>query len=233
MVKQLAKRAFHAAGYSVRDVGRGVAGVDLLHDARVLLNDAENLVLFDIGANVGQTTLAMCEAFQSPRIHAFEPSPKTAATLRRAVGGRPGVVVEAIAFGDTVGTLPFHVTEVHSVNDSLLRPRWNAGGTVVDVPVTTVDAYCTSRGIERIDLLKIDTQGYDLRVLHGARQLLRDRRVRLFACEANFPDLYDDQAQLSDLLAFADAVGYRLVGFYELSYMNNELTYLDALFKAR
>jgi FkbM family methyltransferase len=148
-VRRLAKRAFHAAGYSLRDVGRGVGGVDLLHDARVLLGHAAGLVLFDIGANVGQTTLAMLDSFDSPRIRAFEPSPGTAAILQRAVGSRPGVVVESIAFGETVGTLPFHVTEGFSVNDSLLRPRWNAGGTVIEVPVTNVDSYCREHGLRR------------------------------------------------------------------------------------
>jgi FkbM family methyltransferase len=231
-VRRLAKRAFHAAGYSLRDVGRGVGGVELLHDARVLLGHAAGLVLFDIGANVGQTTLAMLDTFDAPRIRAFEPSPATAATLKRAVGSCPGVVVEPLAFGETVGTLPFHVTEAYSVNDSLLRPRWNAGGTMVEVPVTTVDSYCEQHGIRGIDLLKIDTQGYDVRVLRGAREMLAHRRIRLFCCEANVQDLYHGQAGLRDVLAFADEVGYRLVGFYQQSYVRNDLSYLDALFKA-
>jgi FkbM family methyltransferase len=230
--RRLAKRAVRAAGYAVRDVGRGVGGVDLLHDADVLLGARPGLVVFDIGANIGQTTLAMLEVFQAPRIRSFEPSPATVKTLRRAVEGRSGVSVEAIAFGDAVGRLPFHVTADHSVNDSLLRPRWNDGGTVVEVPVATVDSYCETHGIAQIDLLKIDTQGYDLRVLHGARRMLGDRRVRLFTCEVNQQALYHEQAQLRDLFAFGDEVGYRLVGFYEQSYVNNELSYFDVMFKA-
>jgi FkbM family methyltransferase len=219
-VRRLAKRAFRAAGYSLRDVGRGVGGVDLLHDARVLLGDAPGLTLFDVGANVGQTTLAMLDAFDSPEVHAFEPSPATAVTLRQTVGDRPGVTVESIALGETVGRLPFHVTGAYSVNDSLLRPRWDAGGTVVDVAVETVDSYCRLRDLRRIDLLKVDAQGYDLSVLRGARAMLADRRIRLFCCEANFEDLYESQAGLGEVLSFADDVGYRV------------LSYLDALFRA-
>jgi FkbM family methyltransferase len=216
----------------VRDVGRGVSGVDLLHDAGILLRDVPAPVLFDVGANIGQTTLSMLEAFTAPRIRAFEPSPATFDTLRRNVSQRPGVTVEHLAIGDTRGKAPFHVTSQHSVNDSLLAPVWQAGGSVVDVDVDTVDGYCARSGVERIDLLKIDTQGFDLRVLHGARDMLASRRIRLYSCEANMRPMYEGQATLRELLQFADEVGYSLVGFYEQSYIGNQLSYLDGLFIA-
>jgi FkbM family methyltransferase len=229
-LKRFARRAFAAAGYAVRDVGHGVAGVDLLHDARVLMGDTASPVLFDIGANIGQTALAMLDAFREPQIWSFEPSPTTFEILRKAVDGRPGVTTEAIAFGEAVSTLPFHVTRDHSVNDSLLSPAWNAGGSVVEVRVETVDHYCQALKIDRISLLKVDAQGYDLKVLEGARQMLAKRKVHLYCCEANFEHMYEGQATLLDLLAFAESVGYRLVGFYGQTYVNDRLSYLDALF---
>ena len=229
-VKRLLRQAFGAAGYAIRDVGRGVGGVELLHDARILLHDVPAPILFDVGANIGQTTQAMLDAFRTPQIYAFEPSPSTVESLRRAVGNRLGVTVEALAMGDAEGALPFHVTQDYSVNDSLLTPTWNAGGSVVEVRVDTIDNYCSSNGIESISLLKIDAQGYDLHVLRGARRMLDNRRIKLFSREANFDPMYTGQATLRDLLAFADEVGYKLVGFYELTYVKNRLTYLDILF---
>jgi hypothetical protein len=90
-VKRVIRRALGATGYAVRDVGRGVGGIDLLHDAKTLLRGVAEPVLFDVGANIGQTTHAMLGAFRTPRIHAFEPSPKTFETLRRSVGDKAGV----------------------------------------------------------------------------------------------------------------------------------------------
>lgn len=231
-LKQLARRVFAAAGYAIRNVGHGVGGVELLHDAGILLGSTKEPILFDIGANIGQTTTAMLAAFQSPRIFAFEPSPSTVLALRHAVGARLGVTVEALAIGESQGVLPFYITKNYSVNDSLLAPTWNAGGSVVEVRVDTVDNYCSNHGIKSISLLKIDTQGYDLKVLKGARSMLNDRRIKLFSCEANFEQMYEGQANLKELLAFADEVDYQLVGFYEQSYVKNRLTYLDALFFA-
>jgi hypothetical protein len=116
------------------------------------------------------------------------------------------------------------------VNDSLLVPTWNAGGRVIDVPVNTVDNYCHQHRIESISFLKIDAQGYDLHVLRGARRMLDRRRIKLYSCEANFEYMYSGQATLRELLAFADEIDYKLVGFYEQSYVMNRLAYLDALF---
>ncbi len=54
---------------------------------------------------------------------------------------------------------------------SLLRPAAAAWGSIVretEVAITTLDDYCRSTDVSRIDLLKIDTQGYELEVLRGA-----------------------------------------------------------------
>jgi FkbM family methyltransferase len=230
LLKQCIRRPIGALGYAVRDVGTGVGGVDLLHDARTLLDGVESPVLFDVGANLGQTTQAMLEAFRSPQIYAFEPSPQTFASLQRTIAGRTNVRVEPLAMGETRDTLQFHVTRDYSVNDSLLTPTWSAGGSIVEVGVETVDGYCARQRIDRIGLLKIDAQGYDLKVLKGARRMLEARNVTLYSCEANMTRMYDGQATLLELLIFAREVGYDLVGFYEQTYVKNRLSYLDALF---
>ncbi len=231
--KRLARRLLRSAGYAVRDIGRGVGGVELLHDARVLLGHPDRPEVFDVGANVGQTTLAILDHFRSPHIHAFEPSPATFRLLRQAVGGRDGVTLVPSALGDQEGMLPFNVTRDYSVNDSLLTPTWQDRGSVVEVRVETVAGYCARHRIQRIDLLKIDAQGYDLHVLRGAREMLSEKRITLFACEANQAHLYDGQPTVGDLLAFAGDAGYELVGFYEQTYVANALSYFDMLFRVR
>jgi FkbM family methyltransferase len=230
----LIRRGLSSAGYTVRDVGQGVTGVDLLHDARVLLDDIASPILFDVGANVGDVTLAMLDAFAAPRIVAFEPSPQTVQRLRSVVGARPNVTVEGIALGAEAGTCEFHVTSQHPVNDSLLKPLWDdPHATVATVDVQTIDEYCQRHGIHVIDLLKIDAQGFDRHVLAGARAMLTQQTIRLYSCEANFHQMYDGQATMRDLLEFAEDVGYELVGCYEQTYIRNSLSYLDMLFKAR
>lgn len=231
--KRLLRRLLRSSGFAIRDIGRGVGGVELLHDARILLGQTPNPILFDVGANVGQTTRAMLDQFPSPRIYAFEPSPATFRELQRALGQRAGVTLVPAALGDQEGTLPFNVTSEYSVNDSLLSPAWQGQVSVVDVRVESVDGYCARNGIQGIDLLKIDAQGYDLHVLRGARTMLSEKRIALFACESNHAHLYEGQPALRDLLAFAEDAGYELVGFYEQTYVDNVLSYFDMLFRVR
>jgi FkbM family methyltransferase len=231
-LKRTARRALGLAGFSIRGVGRGVSGIDLLHDARVLLSDPTNAILFDVGANVGQTTTAMLDAFRDPTIYAFEPSPTALPLLRRVVSGRSRVTLEPIALGESTGKCPFNVTADYSVNDSLLAPVWDARAKVVEVDVETIDNYCHRQGINAIDLLKIDAQGYDLHVLRGATRMLQERRIRLFCCEANFERMYVGQATLVDLLAFGSQIDYRFIGFYEQTFLNDRLAYVDLLYSA-
>jgi FkbM family methyltransferase len=53
------------------------------------------------------------------------------------------------------------------------------------VSVRTIDDFCAEQAIAEIDLLKIDTEGYDLQVLEGARSLLTRGRVRFVYSEFN------------------------------------------------
>lgn len=229
-IKNGLKKLLLNQGYCVRDIGNGVGGVDIFYDTKVLIGDSHDVTLFDVGANIGQTTLAMRNRFRQSRIISFEPSPKTFEILEKKVGRLKGVKVEQLALGAESGKMPFHVTRDHSVNDSLLCPKWDAGGAVTEVCVETVDNYCSTNGLRNLGLLKIDAQGYDLQVLLGARKMLESGRIKAYCCEANFEQLYDGQASLRDLLAFADEIKFRLVGFYEQTYVRDRLSYMDALF---
>lgn len=232
-IKKAVRGILAQFGYVVRSVGHRstLTGVDLFHDARALLGGKSDAVLFDVGANVGQTVQEFLATFHNPRILSFEPSPATFETLRAKYGGRSGICLENIALGDNDGTLPFHVTRGQSVNDSLLRPTWEPEAKEVPVRVETLDGYCERHGIEAIDLLKIDTQGNDLNVLRGAKRLLHERRIRLFSVEVLCTAMYDGQPGLVEIASFAEQASYRLVGFYELTYNANRLWYLNACFE--
>lgn len=233
LIKTAIRRTLARFGYVVRSVGHRsrVSGVDLAHDVCALLHDKRGAVLFDVGANVGQTLQEFLEAFPDPRIFSFEPSPVTFETLRRQYEGRAGIRLENVALGEREGTAPFHVTRDHSVNDSLIQPTWDARATVLPVRVETLDGYCERQAIEGIDLLKIDAQGYDLKVLRGAERMLRAGRIRLFSIEVMFVPMYEGQPSLIDIASFAEQARYQLVGFYEQTYIDDRLGYLNACFR--
>ena len=237
MTKRLVRDQLAARGYQVRWVGlrSSVTGVDFWHDVRVLLRDPAGAQFIDVGANVGQSIEAIRIEFTEPRIISFEPGPETFRRLKTLHGQTAGVQLEQAALGDRDGTIPFHLTartDSHdtSVSDSILASTEYATGEVIDVPIWTLDDYCARRAITKIDMLKIDAEGYDLHVLRGAGRMLREQRVTCFSVEVLGSSLYEGQPEFLDFLAFAKSVGYRLNGIYDASYSDDRLHHFNALF---
>jgi hypothetical protein len=102
-----------------------------------------------------------------------------------------------------------------------LKPSFHEPGRFettppIDVPVTTVDVFCTQHVIPAIDLLKIDTEGFDLHVLHGASDILQRGAVRFLYVECN--DLQvaptDPGTGLLTIDHFLRPFGYRYIATY-------------------
>jgi hypothetical protein len=83
------------------------------------------------------------------------------------------------------------------------------------VPVVTLDEFCRQRAIAAIDLLKIDTEGYEVPVLEGARDLLKSGSIRAVLAECEFQENasepHGDFFKIAELLM---PLGYRVVSFY-------------------
>lgn len=146
-------------------------------------------VIFDVGANAGQY-LALAKsvlADQQPVIHSFEPSATAFEALRTAWGGTPGVHLNACGLAETAGHREFFADAPGSPLGSLTRRRLDhlqiETAHREQVYVDSLDGYCAARGIDRIDLLKIDVEGHELDVLRGAEQMLARRAIRMVCFE--------------------------------------------------
>lgn len=147
----------------------------LRHVGRVLRPGG---VAIDVGAGVGDFTVAMADAVgPSGTVHAFEPSPGEFGWLARNVSlnGLAQVKTHQAAVSDVSGSGVFEC--VYGVNPSrgtLADSHHETGTATVSCPVTAIDDL--ANGWNRFDLLKIDTQGADVRVLLGARAALNRHR---------------------------------------------------------
>jgi len=176
-------------------------------------------VAFDIGANVGDWTALALETNSGLRIHCFEPCSETflALSARRFPGE---VVRNQIALGDEPGTAVLHVTgEVERGGGNSLHFRKdlvNSGGYRTEtVRVETFDLYCKEAGIGVVDLVKIDTEGNELRVLMGMREALRSGRVG--GVQFEYGGTYvDARIWLRDIWEYIEGLGsgYRIYKLY-------------------
>lgn len=206
-------------------------GVYPFRDMRRLATSASPLVI-DAGANRGQTVTAFRKAFPGSVIHSFEPSPTAYAELERRCGQLAGVHLNHTGLGSSPAVREFHEGEF--TESSSFLPFDVAGrGRVarnIEVPVTTIDEYCDKAGIRHVDILKSDTQGFDLEVLRGAARLLDAARVQLVYLELIFSPMYQGQARLDDIYGYLADRGYRLVAFYRFNFLDDRANASDALF---
>jgi FkbM family methyltransferase len=145
------------------------------------------MTFVDVGANVGYYTAlaAMRVGGNGGRVVAFEPSLYAFERLQGMLDANRLEHVAAIHAGlsDMPGKLKLYLGVASNNHTPTMVPHENA--TFTDVNVTTLDAEIERLGIDKIDLIKIDVEGYEPRVLAGAQRLLRERRIRAILCEFN------------------------------------------------
>ena len=142
-------------------------------------------VVLDVGANIGVATMAMATVLHGPaRWLAVEPSPRNLAHLRRnlaANGLEQRVEVIAAAAGAEPGSLAFHESEF-GAGSHLVSGHHLADGIMpaVQVPVETLDRTVAARGLERLDFIKIDVEGFEPDVLAGGAGAIERFRPAIY-----------------------------------------------------
>lgn len=175
------------------------------HDVRVA----------DVGANVGRWSGMMLDAAQRAGrlddldLHAFEPSAYTFSRLSHVLSGRPAIL-NRCALGNQPGFATLHVVAPGAGRNSLHRPAAMASPSETEaVPALTLDEYASGAGLTDFALVKIDTEGHDLMVLQGARNLLAEQRIRVVQFEYNHRWV-DARFFLRDAFGLLGPRGYRL-----------------------
>src|SRR3990167_1036618 len=116
-------------------------------------------VVFDVGARYDVDYLTIKPEIE---LHAFEPNPEFFLILQERVGKRTNVYLNNYGLGDKKEELPYDPS-----TQSFLLPVTNP-----KLPIKTLDWYVKENNITKIDFLKIDTEGWDYKVLVGGSDIL-------------------------------------------------------------
>lgn len=227
-MKSIIQKGLRWAGvYAFRHMPTGASEVFELHR---MSPPSTFRVIFDVGANVGEVSARYAASFPQATVYAFEPFPQTFADLSANVRGITSVIPVNSALGEESGM----VQAVRSAGDggrsSLRGDLDHVAGTPVDISVTTLDSFCTGRGIDRVDLLKTDTEGYDARVVRGARGLMERGAVRFVYAEVGFSREDDRHTSFFELHALLEPLGFYFVAMYEQRTRDNRWDFGNALF---
>lgn len=219
-------------GLKIQRCPPGSTGIDAFRDMKLLVAGKDLPLVFDVGANVGQSVRRFKEILPSAEIHSFEPSPSTYAQLARNVHRYTDVYVNNCGLGAEAGAGVL-LENVHSDMTSFLRPGRLAWGHIsqeISVPIATIDEYCADRRLGPINILKIDTQGFDFEVLKGAGEVLRGGRIQMVYLEIIFSAMYENLPPYDEVFQFMRNNGFKLVSIYEIKYQEGLASWSDALF---
>ncbi len=143
----------------------------------------------DVGANFGNWAAPFLglPVPNQRRAFLFEPAEFAVARLSERFGGMAGVEIIRAAVADVSGETTFFERPNGSEQSSLTPCDAQSGVRPRTVRVTKIDEEMESRGVEHVDVMKIDTEGYDLHVLRGSTRMLADHRVGVIQFEYNSP----------------------------------------------
>lgn len=167
----------------------------------------------DIGANLGEWAVPLARAVGPPgRLLAIEPAPRSAAALAKTLAANAlgQATVIRCALGGHDGSVELAVPIVTSPRDDTGTARIGPAGPgteALTVPLRSLDSLVTECRLDRLDLIKIDVEGYERRVFDGAAASLARFRPVLVVETGHEGE--GDRAAIHDRL---HGLGYRMLG---------------------
>jgi FkbM family methyltransferase len=239
-MKLILQRVANALGYECRRISTRDDGDPFVFAQRFV--HVSQPVLFDVGAHHGQTATRLRELYPSAMIHCFEPFPQSYSLLERATEADHRVRRHLLCVSDRTGTATMNCNSSTATNSLLATDRrasatWGEGlldtNARIEVRTTTLDAFCVAESIDRVDLLKIDTQGAEFTVLRGADGMLSRRAISVLVFEMITATTYEQQRFPSEYFAMLESRGYVFSGVFSPIYRHGLLAQCDVAFTPR
>src|SRR5262245_33816463 len=147
--------------------------------------------VFDVGAHAGLISRSVLAHFPNATVYSFEPHPDIFERLVAGLKGQRRARAFNIALSDKSGNAElFTYEDADHLIDSLtpsatFAVRFGKTGKSIPIQVSTIDAFCSSHGIDIIDVLKVDAEGCDLDVLKGAAEKFKLHKIKFVYVEFN------------------------------------------------
>lgn len=229
IIKDLTKKIIRKAGIEVYKSSSLPFGLDEFSDIRRTNAAFNPHTIFDVGANIGHQSMRY-RAISKGTIYAFEPVTSTYDQLVENVADY-NIITHKIGFGDMHKIVSIHLQPAHGLNsitDSLNQSK-GLGSELITIK--TIDSFCETNEINEISYLKIDTEGYGLKVLEGADMMLWNNKIKYVFIEVGF-DINDKRHDyFPKVNKILEMCSFRLFGFYNQWIQNGKLEYCNALFK--
>lgn len=148
-----------------------------------MLNILEAKTFFDIGANIGYTSILMGKKHHQMVIHSFEPVKPSFDMLKINVNinNMENIQIHNIGLSDEKGESSFFYYPEGSVNASLENLSGREDVQEIICQIDTIDSMFTKLGEKNLDFIKCDVEGAEFMVLKGAKKTIADKKPVIFS----------------------------------------------------
>lgn len=236
-MKEMLKKIIEKFGYRVININSRER--DAFTD-QVKLVSQKHATIFDVGACTGEVTFQYKTLFKNSNIYCFEPFASSYEILKKRTSDFKNIKCYNVALSDITGQVDFHVNQYYPTNSMLAThvdsgKNWNdevfVTKEVIKINSLTLDDFVEQNQIHKIDILKMDIQGTEYRILEGASRFLEQKKISLIYLEIIIMPTYQEQKYFDEILLLLRRNQFALYNLYNLSYTSaGELRQVDAIF---
>lgn len=193
-------------------------GIDPIIDIKNQFRNYSLDTIIDVGANIGQSENSFIKKNPASTIYCIEPISHTYNSLVKNVKGAKTKCFQ-YAFGEQNCSIQMKVNKdtSFSVSNSIITGEAVADENFVieDVKMVTLDSFVKENNIVAINLLKIDSEGYDLNVLRGGGDILSEQRIDFIEVEVSMNSTNTFHVNYFEIYHFLQEKNYFVFGIYE------------------
>jgi len=187
--KEFAKYNYFLYDLALKGLGVGNCGSYSGEEwlANFLNKNYDIKVIFDVGANIGEYAAMFVD--KNKEIYCFEPHPYTFQRLNDFVLAHKNIKAFNVGLSDKDGKniLYDHINRSGTTNASLYKEiitdLRNKEVEEFEIKLMTLDSFVKENEIKRLDMIKIDVEGNEMRVLKGAKKCISDLNIKVIQFE--------------------------------------------------
>ena len=238
-IKRLILGLIKKSGYELKGIKKQVRYNDFDAIINFLLKDKKKHVYFDVGANEGQSIERFKKINPQSNIHSFEPHPGLCKKLVQNFSTDKSIKINNLGVADIKNELYFNIYKYHKISSfvpvdknskfsksRILSSKSNEEEfkSTVKIDITNIDSYCEENNISEIDFIKIDTQGYESKILLGMEKMLSKEKVSIIELELILGFAYEKSFSFYDYEKILNNKNYKLIA---INHSGNIISFSD------
>ena len=212
--------------------------IDRIYHQKKIFNHLKRLHIstaIDVGAHKGEFLNYLLTIKDIQEIHAFEPQKEIFDVLNLNFGKNKKIFLNSEGVSDINSTKEMNLNSLTSTSTfstinknspwfkfkNIVLNKKDSFQKKIEIKTIRLDDYFKVKDINKIDLLKIDTEGHELKVLNGAKKIFENNKIKYLLIEIHSSNMYKDY-RASDIYSFLKEKNFKLVKKFKFPFLKFE-----------